>query len=330
MHDAVHVLRDLESVAEPQHGVVALTDAGRLRLTRAALSEHMRRHAWRRPHPGVGVAPGYPPTFEQAVMIAIKAARTHRILVARRAAARLWDMRRAVPDVIELLAPADRHDPPLPTLRLDVAGKAEPVTVSVSRSRTLLTGHATTLGTIPLTTPARTSVDLAGVLTVNELRSTVIDARQRGVLELSEIATLHETIRKYPGRGRMRRVLADLDEDVCDSRLEWEFRTEARRRGFRPYPRPFPFRCSDGVTVHIDVAFPEAWVAVEVDGFGAHSERASLVTDHLRQNRAVADGWRPFRVDWTRLKTDAHRLFAELTALLQSPHGQSGPAPLAS
>ena len=295
-----------------------------------ALAVYLRRRGWPSPYPGIFVEPASPNTFEQAAYIATLIAGRHRVLVARRAAAYLWGMVTTMPDIIELVVPADRHDAEVDGVELTVEGCASEVSIKVRRTRTLKRSHARDLKGVPLTSPARTVLDLAEDLSLGRLRVLVIDAIQRRVLALDELALLHDAVPSYRGRKKVTTVLADLATEMCDSRLEYTFRKEARRRGFKPFPRPFPFRCSDGRTISIDVAFPAEWVAVELDGLAFHSNRESLVRDHRRQNRAVAGGWRVLRVDWSRLSQDADALFDELAALLGSPHPHPGPAPLAN
>lgn len=45
----------------------------------------------------------------------------------------------------------------------------------------------------------------------------------------------------------------------------------------------------------IDVAIPQARVAIESDGFDHHSKNVDLERDHERQNDLVAAGWVPLR-----------------------------------
>jgi hypothetical protein len=304
----------LAALGESRHGVVILRDAPRLGLSPKALSEFGRRQGLQRPYPSVLLMPGAPHTFAQCCAIAVGAAGGERVLVSRRAAAHLHGVERDPPATIELVVPGDRHVS-LADLALPVAAHH----VTVWRSSTLLRADAGVADRIPVTVPARTAIDLAAVLTLDELRAFVIDARQRRLVTLADIRRLHDRIPRYRGRGNVARVLRDLDEATCDSMLEWDFRRDAKARGFRPYPKPFPWRCSDSRLIHIDVAFPEAWVACECNGLGAHSRRSHLTIQHKRQNRAVADGWRPFLIDWTRLKFDPDGLFGDLAALLATP-----------
>lgn len=313
--------RRLAALARRRNNVLTLDDAVHLGLTRAALSRHAARHGWPRPSRGVYLLPGTTLDHRRALQVVLCVTGRERVVVGGLTAAYLWGMITRPPPHIRIIVPLGRHPPRVDHLRLHAVeqGTAMRLRVALRHSRTLTRGDRTVHGGIPLTTPARTIIDCAAELPLVRLRNLVIDARQRRVLRLDDLAEIHDRVTRYPGRPHVRQVLRDLTRDDCDSPLEWDFRAEARRRGFRPYPAPFPFRCSDGRVIHIDVAFPEAWVAVECDGFGAHAERASLTRDHLRQNRAVADGWRPFRVDTTRLEQDADVLFRELSALLAAP-----------
>jgi very-short-patch-repair endonuclease len=48
----------------------------------------------------------------------------------------------------------------------------------------------------------------------------------------------------------------------------------------------------------IDAAYPERRIAVEVDGFEAHSSPEAFQRDRTRQNRLVALGWTVLRFTW--------------------------------
>lgn len=313
--------RRLHALARQRGNVLSLSDARFLGMSRDALSAHARRHHWLRPAPGVVVLPGTEMDFLRAVLVVLRFTGESRVVVGQHASAYLCGIVTRPPATIDVLVPMDRYAPRVEALRLPVteSGRTMAVTAAVRRTRTLRRGHCTRVGAVPVTTPARTLLDLAAHTDVDHLRSLVIDARQRRIVTLAQLQAVHDRSPCYSGRPKVRRVLMDLDAESCDSRLEWNFRRDARRRGFTPYPHPFPYCCSDGVVIEVDVAFPGRWVAVECDGLSSRADRAQLATHHLRQNRAVADGWRPFLVDWTRLRSDPDRLFAELAALLASP-----------
>ncbi len=55
---------------------------------------------------------------------------------------------------------------------------------------------------------------------------------------------------------------------------------------------------------YLDLAWPNAKVAVEFDGFVPHSTRRVFDDDRVRQNGLVADGWTVFRVTKSMLDAD--------------------------
>ncbi|MGQ0431745.1 MAG: endonuclease domain-containing protein, partial [Microthrixaceae bacterium] len=48
----------------------------------------------------------------------------------------------------------------------------------------------------------------------------------------------------------------------------------------------------------IDAAYPDHKIALEVDGYGAHSSPYAFQRDRTRQNRLVALGWTVLRFTW--------------------------------
>lgn len=284
------------------YGVVAIRSAPRWGVTPAALAKYAARHRWEGPRPGVVILPGAPACFEQAVAVALAAAGGERILASGLTAAYLLGIVDRPPSVIELITPRD------------VRGW-EGVVIR-SRCATMLRSHATKARGLPCTTGARTLLDLAAALPLAQLRLLVIDARQRKGVTLTALAAAYANLPCAPGREKIARILAELDEEVCDSALELEFRGVCRRAEIVVHPRPFPYRCPDGIVIEIDVAVPSAWVAVECDGLSSRAERASLTKQHRRQNQAVAGGWTPMLVDWTVVTEHPERVVADLRALL--------------
>jgi very-short-patch-repair endonuclease len=48
----------------------------------------------------------------------------------------------------------------------------------------------------------------------------------------------------------------------------------------------------------LDAAYPERRIAIEVDGYEAHSSPEAFQRDRTRQNRLVALGWTVLRFTW--------------------------------
>lgn len=308
--------------ARRQHGALGVGDGTAFGLSAAALRAHALRHGWPRPYQGSLLVPGVPLSYPAFVAAALRTS-GDRALGARWTAAFLSGITTVQPEGVELVVPYGRM---VAVSVLDAGLRPPPVVVR--RSRTLVRADVAAGGT--LTRPARTLVDLAAVTGVDRLRGLVIDARQRRLATLEEVREVWARLAEARGRGRVAQVLAELDEEVCDSVLEHRWRRLLRAAGLRPYPRPFPFRCPDGVVIEIDVAFPAHWVACECDGLGSRGDRAGLVKHQRRQNAGVQGGWQPFLVDWTRLVADPAGLIADLRRLLARADTARPPARPAS
>lgn len=62
----------------------------------------------------------------------------------------------------------------------------------------------------------------------------------------------------------------------------------------------------------VDVAFPDAKVAIEVDGWAFHSDSETFVKDRQRQNAIALLGWQVLRFTWLDLAEYPDRVIAEI------------------
>ena len=108
------------------------------------------------------------------------------------------------------------------------------------------------------------------------------------------------------------RVVSSLIEESVDSRLEHDARTALEQLGFAVAPHPFPFLCRDGRVVHLDIAIPDLWHAVECDGAGAHMDRASFETDRIRWSEVQRSGVTLTWLTRRRLDSDLDRVAMEI------------------
>ena len=157
----------------------------------------------------------------------------------------------------------------------------------------LVPGDVTRWWGMPVTTPARTWRDLAGVLEPAAL----LAVTDQLLDVLCEPADLRRALGRMPsGRGaaRARRVLPVADPKV-DSPMESVLRWLLHDAGL---PRPeLQHRIVDGQGRRIgfgDLAWPDRRVLVEFDG-DVHRERRVFVADLRRQNGLVLAGWTVLR-----------------------------------
>lgn len=170
---------------------------------------------------------------------------------------------------------------------------------------------------IPVTTAARTLLDLAAVLDHHDLRRAVEQAQ---ALRLGDVTSLDALLSRYPGRrgtAALKAILhAEINgERVTRSELEERFLAFARDRGLPAPATNVGLALNDG-WIEADCVWREARVVVELDGFAFHSTRAAFRRDRRRDRRLRLAGWEPVRVTWWDLDQAPDQLEAELAALL--------------
>ena len=72
------------------------------------------------------------------------------------------------------------------------------------------------------------------------------------------------------------------------------------------------------VIARVDIAFVEARLAVEVDGFAWHRTPRQLAADHERHNRLQLAGWRVLRISVRQLRSDPQGVVAQVKTALAS------------
>ncbi len=68
----------------------------------------------------------------------------------------------------------------------------------------------------------------------------------------------------------------------------------------------------------VDVAFPLAHVAIEVDGFAFHSGAEEFQIDRMRQNRIVLLNWQVLRFTWLDLTEYPDRVVAVIRSAISA------------
>jgi very-short-patch-repair endonuclease len=170
---------------------------------------------------------------------------------------------------------------------------------------------------IPVTTVSRTLIDL-GTRLPRPLFEDMLDTAI--VRRLVTVNRLEARARALwaPRRGGCAVVLDLLRErqptDARSANL-WEARVlRIVRRAGLPEPRVNHRIRVGGRIRHLDLAWPEAKVAVEFDGFVPHSTRRVFDDDRARQNDLVAEGWTVFRITKAMLRGDIERTFDPIAA----------------
>ena len=168
--------------------------------------------------------------------------------------------------------------------------------------------ETTTKDRIPVTTPARTIIDLADICAQRELERTLDEADYLR-LNLDELKPI-------PGRrgaGRLARVLAGHEAGSSRTLSEFEERLVAlcSSSGL-----PMPQINQRVETYTADFVWPAARLIVETDGWRAHGTRGAFERDRLRDAALTEAGWRVVRITWKRLENEPGTVAGQLRRLL--------------
>jgi predicted transcriptional regulator of viral defense system len=267
---------ELGRVAQEQHGVVGREEA-LLFVTKEQLRQALDSGRVERVFRGAYRFAGSPATWEQRLMAASRATGG---VASHKSAARLWGISHVPARGIELIVPAEQ------VVRVDG--------VRAHRSNRLPDIDVTNFAGIPVTTGARTVVDISAVLGDATLERAVNDALRRGVTSIGE---LKECFDRLAGRGRRRIAhlrpllearLVGFDPGGSDAELELvAWLVDAG------LPRPVQelWVVANGNRYRLDLAYPQAKVGIERDGWDDHGTRRAFDYDRERRDELELAGW---------------------------------------
>jgi hypothetical protein len=154
---------------------------------------------------------------------------------------------------------------------------------------------------VPVTTAARTLLDLGGVVDHPVVRQATQDAVVRNLVQPEDLLCVLERVGRRGRRGTAA-LRAAVETSFLDGRLESRLEQELFELLLRcevPPPVPqYELRCVDGRRVRLDFAWPDAGVAVEADGRRWHATTADFERDRARANSITASGWSLYRFGW--------------------------------
>jgi very-short-patch-repair endonuclease len=191
-------------------------------------------------------------------------------------AAALWEIRPSRAANVDVTVPARSGRPNRQGIRVHRSSTLRPEDVTVNRG-------------IPVTTVARTLIDLADTLPTQPLKRAVHEAEYRGLLDVAE---LERVVERNPGR-RGKRVLdlAGGPPELTRSELENRFLELCRAHSL---PSPTVGARINGYEV--DFVWPEQRLIVETDGLAAHRTRQAMERDRERDRRLLRAGFRTIRL----------------------------------
>jgi very-short-patch-repair endonuclease len=266
----------IAQLARNQHGRISLSQLQALGLSREAVSSRARSGRLHRVHQGVYAVGHATETNENRWMGAVLACGDGAVL-SHSAAAALWGL---------LPPPSGPVDVTVPRR----GGRKRRRGIRLHRSTTLTPQETTRRANIPVTTPARTLLDLRRCVPADVL------GRARRQAEVF---------------GYRLDDAAELEPELTRSELERRFLRLCRRANV-----PSPEVNARVGSYVVDFLWRRSGLIAETDGYRYHRGRHAFEHDHRRQARLVAAGYEVPRFTWRQIVDEPDEVISALCARL--------------
>ncbi len=288
----------IAALAGRQHGVVSRRQLDELGLTRNEIEGRLARGRLHRLHQGVYAVGHRVVSLRGRWMAAVLAAGPGAVLSHRDAAA-VWDLRPSQRKRLEVTAPRQHKRPGIDifTTRLEL-------------------DEVTAVDRIPVTTVARTLLDLAAVLPRSQLERAMERAEALQLTDVVPLDALLERHRGHRGTAALReRLERGIKPALTRSELEDRFLAFLDAHGLPRAEVNSHLQLGDRC-FEADFIWREQRLIVELDGHETHGTRAAFERDRERDRILQAHGWRVVRITWRQLHDDPGTIAADLLRLL--------------
>ena len=286
----------VETLAGEQHWLVARRQLLGLGLSGRAV-EHRLATGYLRPvHAGVYLV-GRPQLDQPGRWHAAVLAYGPSAVLSHRSAAALWGVIDRDGILVDVTVPG--------------GGSRRQQGIWVRRTRVLAVDDVARRDGIPVTTVARTLVDLSGLLGKTALKHAVEQADRLHLLDVSATYAALERVRGRRNLRKLRRILARYaGAPPVRSEQERFFLELAERAGL-----PAPLVNTRVAGIEVDIFWPQWRLVVELDGRGYHFAPDSFEHDRTRDARLQKAGCRVLRVTYRRLHRRSSSVIADIRAL---------------
>lgn len=219
-------------------------------------------------------------------------------MLSHRSAAYLWGLARPRRGQVDVTNPQ---------------GSRGPAGIRLHRSK-LASDERAVEARIPVTTVARTLLDLAEVLDEDGLRRAFEEADRLKLLRMPALEQVCARAGRRKGLVALRCLIDAAREPViARSPLENRF-AEFYREHLADLPAPLT---NISILDHeVDAYWPAHRLVVEMDSWEFHSHRAAFESDRARDAKMQAAGYRVIRLTHRQLKTETPRITTQLRKML--------------
>jgi hypothetical protein len=211
----------------------------------------------------------------------------------------LWGIWRGSPKPFHVTGSIPRHHPP-------------PKGLTRHRARNLVDEDRALVDGIPVTSVARTQLDLAWKLRGDQLPRLLARSEELELLDLAAIDSVIERNRGHHGAKRLRYALA-IYEPPTWTRSEFERRFVAR---LVAAGLPRPATGWNEVGHEIDVYWSDLRFGVELDAFETHGTRLAFESDHDRDLDFALAEIETCRISESQFRREPEGIVARVATLL--------------
>jgi very-short-patch-repair endonuclease len=202
-------------------------------------------------------------------------------------AAAAWELRPTNARLIHVTVPGD-------------GGRKRRAGIKVHRSTTLTAKDVTIHRGLPITTPARTIIDLARSLSGRPLEHVIDLADQRGLIDFRDLERANSV--------SLQAVLTNYRPALTRSELEEAFLRLCDDHGI---PRPETNTRIEGIEV--DAVWRDRRLVVEIDGYRYHRAPTRFESDREKDVMLQLKGWRVMRFTARQIENRAGWVAAAVT-----------------
>ncbi|MFL5873681.1 MAG: hypothetical protein ACJ75T_09455 [Solirubrobacterales bacterium] len=190
--------------------------------------------------------------------------------------------------------------------------------VRIHPSRTLIDADRALEEGIPVTSFARTALDLAGVLRFRSLRKLLRRSEELEVFDLPDFLSVLDRNRGHRGSRKLERAIAIYEPPrLTRSELEREFLALVEKDGLGS-----PATAFNVAGYELDVYWPELRFAVELDVYATHGTHEPFEEDRQRDEDLKLAGVELTRVTGHRFEQEPRQVMDRIRRLLTQRRSQ--------
>jgi hypothetical protein len=193
--------------------------------------------------------------------------------------------------------------------------------VIVHHSRLLTASDRAVVGVIPVTSRARTLIDLGATVSAEIVEEAFDGAERDRLVRRGDVERRYRDLRAR-GRNGIGAMTQILDARVAEKKVP---RSVLERRMMRllsraGLPSPitgYPVRISSTIVYELDFAYVDQRIGLEVDGHGSHATRTERAADNVRANNLGNANWTLRRFTYEQVKRKPSSVAAVVRAALR-------------